>query len=58
MMNGQCRAYLCRRRPAWHDGRIVKQGARRPSRFENVRGTATTKLTTNGPMAMLRGSDD
>ena len=43
------------------DGRIllVKQGAPpKPSRFEKVRGTATTKLTTDELMAMLRGDDD
>jgi antitoxin PrlF len=44
------------------DGRIVlvKQGAPPPgpSRFEKVRGTATTKLTTDELMAMLRGDDD
>jgi AbrB family looped-hinge helix DNA binding protein len=43
------------------DGRIVlvKEGApRAPSRFEKVRGTATTKLTTDEIMAMLRGDDD
>ena len=42
------------------DGRIVlvKQGVPQPSRFERVRGTATTKLTTDELMAMLRGDDD
>jgi bifunctional DNA-binding transcriptional regulator/antitoxin component of YhaV-PrlF toxin-antitoxin module len=43
------------------DGRIalVKQGAPSgPSRFERVRGTATTKLTTDELIAMLRGDDD
>jgi AbrB family looped-hinge helix DNA binding protein len=43
------------------DGRIVlvKAGAEpAPSRFEKVRGTATTKLTTDELMAMLRGDDD
>ena len=43
------------------DGRIVlvKQGAPpEPSRFEKVRGTATTKLTTDELLAMLRGHDD
>jgi antitoxin PrlF len=43
------------------DGRILllKQGARpEPSRFEKLRGTATTKLTTDEIMAMLRGDDD
>ena len=43
------------------DGRIVlvKQGAPpRPSRFEKFRGSATTKLTTDELMAMLRGNDD
>jgi antitoxin PrlF len=43
------------------DGRIVlvKQGAPpRPSRFEQFRGSATIKLTTDELMAMLRGDDD
>jgi antitoxin PrlF len=43
------------------DGRIVliKQGALPgPSRFEKLRGTAPTKLTTNELMAMQRGDDD
>jgi AbrB family looped-hinge helix DNA binding protein len=43
------------------DGRIllVKQGAQpQPSRFEKFRGSATTKLTTDELMAMLRGDDD
>lgn len=43
------------------DGRIVlvKQGAPPgPSRFEKFRGSATTKLTTDELMAMLRGDDD
>jgi AbrB family looped-hinge helix DNA binding protein len=43
------------------DGRIVlvKAGAEPAlSRFEKVRGTATTKLTTDELMAMLRGDDD
>jgi AbrB family looped-hinge helix DNA binding protein len=42
------------------DGRIVlvKQGAPRgPSRFEKLRGTAPTKLTTDQLMALLRGDD-
>jgi AbrB family looped-hinge helix DNA binding protein len=42
------------------DGRIVlvKQGATpEPSRFEKLRGTAPTKLTTDEIMAMLRGDD-
>jgi bifunctional DNA-binding transcriptional regulator/antitoxin component of YhaV-PrlF toxin-antitoxin module len=42
------------------DGRIVliKQGAKpEPSRFENLRGTAPTKLTTDQLMALLRGDD-
>ena len=42
------------------DGRIVlvKQGAKpEPSRFEKLRGTAPTKLTTDEIMAMLRGDD-
>jgi antitoxin PrlF len=40
------------------DGRIalVKQGASPgPSRFEKLRGTASTKLTTDQLMALLRG---
>ena len=42
------------------DGRIVlvKQGAPKPSRFEKFRGSATTKLTTDELMAMLRDDDD
>jgi AbrB family looped-hinge helix DNA binding protein len=42
------------------EGRIVlvKQGAPKPSRFEKFRGSATTKLTTDELMAMLRGDDD
>jgi hypothetical protein len=42
------------------DGRIalVKQGASPgPSRFEKLRGTASTKLTTDQLMALLRGDD-
>jgi antitoxin PrlF len=41
------------------DGRIVlvKQGAPQPSRFDKVRGTAPTKLTTDELMALLRGDD-
>lgn len=42
------------------DGRIVlvKQGAAaEPSRFEKIRGTAPTKLTTDQLMALLRGDD-
>jgi antitoxin PrlF len=42
------------------DGRIVliKQGAKpEPSRFEKLRGTAPTKLTTDQLMALLRGDD-
>jgi AbrB family looped-hinge helix DNA binding protein len=41
------------------DGRIVlvKQGAAAPSRFEKLRGTAPTKLTTDQLMALLRGDD-
>ena len=42
------------------DGRIVlvKQGAPPgPSRFEKIRGTATTKLTTDEIMALFRGDD-
>ena len=42
------------------DGRIVlvKQGVEpKPSRFEKIRGTATTKLTTDQLMALLRGDD-
>ena len=42
------------------EGRIVlvKQGAPKSSRFEKFRGSATTKLTTDELMAMLRGDDD
>jgi hypothetical protein len=29
-----------------------------PDRLDKVRGTATTKLTTDEIMAMLRGDDD
>jgi len=42
------------------DGRIVlvKLGAPpEPSRFEKLRGTAPTKLTTDQLMALLRGDD-
>jgi antitoxin PrlF len=42
------------------DGRIVliNQDAQpKPSRFEKFRGTATTKLSTDELMAMLRGDD-
>jgi antitoxin PrlF len=42
------------------DGRIVliKQGAPpAPDRFEKLRGTAPTKLTTDQLMALLRGDD-
>jgi antitoxin PrlF len=42
------------------DGRVVlvKQGAvPEPDRFEKLRGTAPTKLTTDELMAMLRGDD-
>jgi antitoxin PrlF len=42
------------------DGRIVlvKAGAApQPSRFERIRGIATTKLTTDQIMALLRGDD-
>jgi antitoxin PrlF len=42
------------------DGRIVlvKQGApAAPSRFEKLRGTAPTKLTTDQLMDLLRGDD-
>jgi antitoxin PrlF len=42
------------------DGRIVliKQGAPPgPDRFERLRGTAPTKLTTDQLMALLRGDD-
>jgi AbrB family looped-hinge helix DNA binding protein len=42
------------------DGRIVlvKQGAPPESnRFEKLRGTAPTKLTTDQLMALLRGDD-
>jgi AbrB family looped-hinge helix DNA binding protein len=43
------------------DGRIVlinRDAEPKPDRFEKVRGTATTKLTTDEIMAMLRGDDD
>ncbi len=43
------------------DGRIVliNQDAQpKPSRFEKLRGTATTKLSTDELMAMLRGDHD
>jgi antitoxin PrlF len=42
------------------DGRIVlvKAGvAPQPSRFERIRGIATTKLTTDEIMALMRGND-
>jgi AbrB family looped-hinge helix DNA binding protein len=42
------------------DGRIVlvnPGAAAKPSRFEKLRGTAPTKLTTDELMAMLRGDD-
>jgi hypothetical protein len=42
------------------DGRIVlvKQGApAAPNRFEKLRGTASTKRTTDELMALLRGDD-
>jgi antitoxin PrlF len=42
------------------DGRIVlinQDATPKPSRFEKLRGTATTKLTTDELMAMLRGDD-
>jgi antitoxin PrlF len=42
------------------DGRIalINQDAQpKPSRFEKFRGTATTKLSTDELMAMLRGDD-
>jgi AbrB family looped-hinge helix DNA binding protein len=42
------------------DGRIVlmKAGAPpKPSRFEQLRGTAKTKLSTDELMALLRGDD-
>jgi antitoxin PrlF len=42
------------------DGQIVliKQGAPpEPDRFEKLRGTAPTKLTTDQLMALLRGDD-
>ena len=42
------------------DGRIVlvKAGIPpKPSRFEQLRGIATTKLTTDEIMALLRGDD-
>jgi hypothetical protein len=38
---------------------LIEQGSPSgPSRFEKVRGTATTKLITDELMAMLRGEDD
>ena len=39
---------------------LVKQGATvlEPDRLDKVRDTATTKLTTDEIMAMLRGDDD
>ena len=43
------------------DGRILlaRQGVPPgPDRFEKLRGTAPTKLTTDQLMAMLRGDDD
>jgi antitoxin PrlF len=43
------------------DGRVVlvnRDATPKPSRFEKLRGTATTKLTTDELMAMLRGDDD
>lgn len=43
------------------DGQIVltnQDATPKPSRFEKVRGTATTKLTTDEIMTMLRGDDD
>jgi antitoxin PrlF len=42
------------------DGRIVLTvagAATKPSRFERIRGIATTKLTTDQIMALLRGDD-
>jgi antitoxin PrlF len=42
------------------DGRIVlvKAGAPpKPSRFAQIRGTATVKMTTDEIMALLRGDD-
>ena len=42
------------------DGRIVlvKAGAApKPSRFEQLRGTATVKMTTDEIMALTRGDD-
>ena len=43
------------------DGRIVlvnQDATPKPSRFEKVRGTATTTLTTDEIMALMRGDDD
>jgi antitoxin PrlF len=43
------------------DGRIVllnQDATPKPDRFDKIRGTATTKLTTDEIMAMLRGDDD
>jgi AbrB family looped-hinge helix DNA binding protein len=42
------------------DGRILlvkRGGPATPSRFERIRGTAPTKLTTDQLMALLRGDD-
>jgi antitoxin PrlF len=42
------------------DGRVVlinQDATPKPSRFEKFRGTATTKLSTDELMAMLRGDD-
>jgi antitoxin PrlF len=42
------------------DGRIVlvnRDASPKPSRFEQLRGTATTKLTTDEIMALFRGDD-
>ncbi len=43
------------------DGRIVlinQDPAPKPDRFDKIRGTATTKLTTDEIMALMRGDDD
>ena len=36
---------------------IVKQGPKPKGRFDRFRGVATTKLTTDGIMALTRGQD-
>ncbi len=43
------------------DGRIVlinQDATPKPDRFDKIRGTATTKLTTDEIMALMRGDDD